>query len=105
MLYEPLLSGSAAGQVNVPDAATPAIQLLVAPLIQAVNATSIELSAEQYKNMLGQLLQTSAVADNFGAAVKDEQRWNMPPQQLLTSVAAGRTAGPVVKDEHEPNMS
>ena len=48
MLLAPLVSGSSAGQANVPDAATPLSQLSVAPFVQVVNATSTELREEQF---------------------------------------------------------
>ena len=54
MWLESLTSGSSAGHVNVPDAATLVSQLFVAlvALVQSVNATSTELSDVQPLNML-----------------------------------------------------
>ena len=43
----PLVSGNVLGQVNMPDAATLFSQLVVAPLVHSVNATSTELREEQ----------------------------------------------------------
>lgn len=48
MWLSSLMSDSSAGQVNVPDAATPLSQLSVAPLVQVVNATFIELRDVQF---------------------------------------------------------
>ncbi len=51
MLLVPLVSGSSAGQVKVPDGATFRTQLAVLLVDQLVNATSIELSDVQPSNM------------------------------------------------------
>lgn len=51
MLFVPLMSGSSAGQVNVPEAATPFTQLGVPlALDQEVRPTSIELRELQPEN-------------------------------------------------------
>lgn len=53
MLLPPGVCGNVLGHVNVPDAATPDIQLVVAPVgFHTVKLTSIDASLLQFWNML-----------------------------------------------------
>ena len=104
MLLAPLVSGSSAGQVNVPEEATPYTQLVVAFVgSQTVKLTSIDARLLQLSNIQEQQELASVVAGKSGVDVKDVQRENIPLQQLLANVVAGK-AGAVVKDVQPLNI-